>query len=80
MQSFEPVFMLTSVPGEVAAAAGGVMATAIAALYKNGRSDAREALNAMRDQREAVDKLTNVVNRLIGLVEEEREGKRARNG
>lgn len=80
MQSFEPFFLLTAVPPEVASAVATAGALAIIALYKNGRSDGREYLNAMRDQREAIDKLTNVVTRLVGVIEEDREGKRARSG
>jgi len=80
MQSFEPVFLLTAVPAEVASAVATAGALAIVTLYRNGRADSREALNAMRDQRESIDKLTNVVTSLVEYIKEDREGKRARSG
>lgn len=66
----EPVFALATVSGEYAAAAGGVLVTAIAAQWKAYRSDDQRGRDELKKALETVHDTTATVAALISAIKE----------
>jgi hypothetical protein len=64
MLQSQEIFLLASVPGEIAypiaAAAGGAIAT----LYRNGRKDTIDAITAITHNSAVMDKLVEIIKEL----------------
>lgn len=61
IQSLEPVFLLSAVPGDVAIPVATAGAAAIVALYRNGRKDLIDALNATNSNTAVIQKLIDTL-------------------
>ena len=71
MMSFEPLYLLVNVPGEVAGTIAGAGGVAIAAMWRRivtlegqAREDFRAGTDAMREQTRAVERLAEKVHDL----------------
>ena len=79
IQSLEPMFMLTAVPGEIAYPIAISMGGAIATLYRNSRKDSIDAITALKDAGHAIEKLAASHDKLTELVAKD-QANRAANG
>lgn len=67
---FDPLFALVAVPAEYAAAAGGVLVTAIAAQWKAYRADDQRGRDELRKALETVHDTTATVAALIATIKD----------